>query len=339
MGRVGAASRGLVWGAAPSEPCSPEPGRPRRPPVAVGVGRDIAVRRDPVAGPASPQGSPGGRPPAAGSGPIIRHRLTPANSLVRTRRGRPGPETGRTPRRVTGIVAGTLQSQVLNRFRRYLEGVRGWHGGVRRATQSVGSMDATKALEDGTSGGHLPFWPTRATPRLLPKRDVSLALHRLRLRLLGSSRTARGRALADRPTPRPGTHTSHHSPGRHVRRGLCAVRDRRPRAGRAALPGTTTPSSSTRCHCSSGWHFSPRTIWSSASIGGSVIASPSCAAAPDEGGIQRRVAAFAAALAATLFRELLGTRSPVSLLGWAAAAVAVMANEASSLSRCGASRP
>ena len=33
--------------------------------------------------------------------------------------------------------------------------------------------------------------------------------------------------------------------------------------------------------------------------------------------------AFAAALAATLFRELLGTRSPVSLLGWAAAAVAV----------------
>jgi diguanylate cyclase (GGDEF)-like protein len=39
--------------------------------------------------------------------------------------------------------------------------------------------------------------------------------------------------------------------------------------------------------------------------------------------------AFAAALAATLFRELLGTRSPVSLFGWAAAAVAVMANEAS----------
>jgi diguanylate cyclase (GGDEF)-like protein len=38
--------------------------------------------------------------------------------------------------------------------------------------------------------------------------------------------------------------------------------------------------------------------------------------------------AFAAALAATLFRELLGTRSPVSLFGWAAAAVAVVANEA-----------
>ncbi|HVA07797.1 MAG TPA: bifunctional diguanylate cyclase/phosphodiesterase [Acidimicrobiales bacterium] len=39
--------------------------------------------------------------------------------------------------------------------------------------------------------------------------------------------------------------------------------------------------------------------------------------------------AFATALAATLFRELLGTRSPVSLLGWAAAAVAVMAHEVS----------
>ena len=38
--------------------------------------------------------------------------------------------------------------------------------------------------------------------------------------------------------------------------------------------------------------------------------------------------ALAAALAATLFRELLGSRSPVSLLGWAAAAVAVLANEA-----------
>jgi diguanylate cyclase (GGDEF)-like protein len=39
--------------------------------------------------------------------------------------------------------------------------------------------------------------------------------------------------------------------------------------------------------------------------------------------------AFATALAATVYRELLGTRSPVSLLGWAAAAVAAMTSEAS----------
>ena len=40
--------------------------------------------------------------------------------------------------------------------------------------------------------------------------------------------------------------------------------------------------------------------------------------------------AFAAALAATVFREILGTHSPVSLLGWAAAAVAGMTSEVTS---------
>ena len=47
--------------------------------------------------------------------------------------------------------------------------------------------------------------------------------------------------------------------------------------------------------------------------------------------------AFATALAATVFRELLGTQSPVSLLGWAASAVAGITNEARPRSRCGAS--
>ena len=41
MGRVGAASRGIVWGAAPvGALVAGSPGRPRRPPVAPGAGRD-----------------------------------------------------------------------------------------------------------------------------------------------------------------------------------------------------------------------------------------------------------------------------------------------------------
>ena len=73
------------------------------------------------------------------------------------------PPNGKFPARSSGpasaapllsrpdpVLAGTVQSQVLNRFRRYLGVCGDGIGAVRTATKSVGSMDATKALEDGS---------------------------------------------------------------------------------------------------------------------------------------------------------------------------------------------
>src|SRR5258708_27042685 len=71
-----------------------------------------------------------------------RSTLFPYTTLFRSKGGAGGLSPGSPPK-----VAGTLQSQVLNRFRRYLEGVRGWHGRHPHGHTDIRSEEHTSELQ------------------------------------------------------------------------------------------------------------------------------------------------------------------------------------------------
>ena len=182
MGRVGGAWRGLVWGAAPLVRWWPGAWPP-----SCGLRLPVGARRGPaVCGGGAPRPPAPPQPPGGQrAGPRSRvagSRLSTQRQLCHVRASRSSSAASRTygpsgarrmtnsvvdPRNVLfsrafqarrartpragriGLLQCTMQSQVLNRFRRYLEPCsRMAPRPPLPSAKSVGSMDATNALEE-----------------------------------------------------------------------------------------------------------------------------------------------------------------------------------------------
>ena len=214
---------------------------------------------------------------------------------------------------------------------------------VRATTTSVDSMDATKALEDeSVECAALPARcpSTSSNQRRHGSREPSRSRFVCRrLRLLGSPRPARAALCLIGPLHglAPIRLIIPQGAMFGVVCVLYVIADRVP----VELPfrGTTYAFVLNEVPLLFGLAFLAPNILVLASVCADRSSpSPSCA-----GRTLMKVAfnvaslAFATALAATVFRELLGHHSPVSLLGWAAAAVALVTNQITTRSHCGSS--
>ena len=347
MGRVGGAWRGLVWGAAPVGALAAGTlasiGGLRLPLVLAGVlqcavalflARPLlqSLREGPASRLAAGRAAPGSRSSRRPTAPGADVRTFGAGShgIVGlpwdpVRAGRRGQAESRSG------LSGTVQSQVLNRFRRYLDRVRGWRRGHQRG-RKVGGLHG----DDECSRRRVHHrW--NAACRRRRRRTTTpgsrlgrMAGHRRHLRLLRSPSPWSPLALCLKG-PLQGL-----GPIREIiPQGRCspssvvlwAVADWVPVSlhyrgntyplrpgGRAAphraglpLPQPPRPQRGLR-RCLRLRHPSPP--------------------GADEGDVQRRLQPRSrTAIAAVVFRELLGTHSPVSLVGWAAAAAALVASQ------------
>ena len=226
-------------------PARREPRRPRRPPVAPGPGRGAAVRRGGGSWPV---------PSSAASRSDARRDCRPHSSHIAAAPSNlPGqdaqngprerrcaarlPRPGSPPARCRHAAISSLEQ-----IPPISGGVRGWPWtSVRAATKSVDSMDTTKRSKTGTSapGGCLLLADAipddRATPAEATRSRGASPPPSTPIRL-SSACSAAGLCLIG-PLQRLGRHTSHHSPGRHVRhdrRALYVLADSV--AGGAALP-------------------------------------------------------------------------------------------------------